>query len=168
MANAGKYFDRTPCVKAAGVVYKFDGGAGDALKIYNCDDAAEGILKTICKEERMSRLVRNPFLPHENIKDLLETELKKSRFVAFREKFSEDMFFKKPALGMVYPLHCKPDDVTNENTTFGNKTESSDTLYKLVLPPIPPDEVNRKYMQWHEKYVLSHKHYLPSERVNRQ
>uniref|UniRef100_A0A1I8N0M1 EFHB C-terminal EF-hand domain-containing protein n=1 Tax=Musca domestica TaxID=7370 RepID=A0A1I8N0M1_MUSDO len=141
---------------------------GDGL-----EEAAEYILKAKCRmeiqkaRENVAQLNASPVLPEEHVHDLLSPELKKSHFVTFREQFSEDMFFKKPKLGKVYPLQTKPDRFTNENFTYGKESLRSGNLYELILPKKSVEEINREYTDWHEKYIKSHDHYFPAERIRR-
>ncbi|XP_018789609.1 PREDICTED: EF-hand domain-containing family member B-like [Bactrocera latifrons] len=171
MSNCGKYVDRNPSLRAAGKCFVSKEKTEDALKIFSTEEAAENILLTKCRlnNKNVSNdvLPFQRYIPEENIKELLSPELKKSRFVVFREKFAENMYFKKPELGKVFPLDSKPQNVTNDNTTFGDSTIRSESLYDLILPRKSPDEVNREYVRWHEKYIISHGHYLPSEQLSR-
>ncbi|XP_073822220.1 EF-hand domain-containing family member B-like [Musca autumnalis] len=141
---------------------------GDAL-----EEAAEHILKEKCRKgiqkarENVSLIKPSPVLPEGQVHDLLTPESKKSHFIEFREQFSEDMFFKKPKLGKVYPLQTKPDSLTNENFTYGIQSLKSGNLYDLILPKRSAEEINREYINWHDKYVISHGHYFPAERIHR-
>lgn len=172
MSNCGKYVDRNPTLRAAGKCFASKEKAEDALQIFSTEEAAENILLTKCrlsnKKVNNDVLPFQRYIPEENIKELLSPELKKSRFVVFREKFAENMYFKKAELGKVFPLDSKPQNITNDNTTFGDSTMRSESLYDLILPRKSPDEVNRDYIRWHEKYIISHGHYLPSEQISRQ
>ncbi|KAI8129992.1 EF-hand domain-containing family member B [Lucilia cuprina] len=172
MSNKGKYIDRNPTLRTAGKLLECTETVGDALKIYSPQEAAFNIMNMKCKKQLQAEKANasqghSPFLPNESLKDLLSPELKKSRFVAFKEKFSEDMFFKKPELGQVFPLQSKPSEYTNENFTYGLKNMESERLYELVCPNKTPQQVKREFLQWHDKYLISHKHYLPAERVKR-
>lgn len=173
MANKGKYVDRNPTIRSAGVILEPNDTVGNTLKIYSPEEIAANIMLLKCKKQTQelqenSSLGYSPFLPNETLKDLLSPELKKSRFVAFREKFAEDMFFKKPVLGKVLQVHSKPEDYTNESFVYGNRKPKSEKAYELVLPKKTAEQVNREYMNWHDKYVVSHRHYLPSERIKRK
>ncbi|XP_037819166.1 uncharacterized protein LOC119608718 [Lucilia sericata] len=172
MSNKGKYIDRNPTLRTAGKLLECTETVGDALKIYSPQEAAFNIMNMKCKKQLQAAkantsLGYSPFLPNESLKDLLSPELKKSRFVAFKEKFSEDMFFKKPELGQVFPLQSKPIEYTNENFTYGLKNLESERLYELVCPNKTAQQVKREFLQWHDKYLISHKHYLPAERIKR-
>ncbi|CAD6999054.1 unnamed protein product [Ceratitis capitata] len=171
MSNSGKFVDRNPTLRAAGKSFISKDKAEDALKMYSTEEAAENVMLTKCllknKKSRADLLPFERYIPEENIKELLSPELKKSRFVVFREKFAENMYFKKSELGKVFPLDSKPENITNDNTTFGDFTKRSESLYDLILPPKSPEEVNREYVNWHEKYIISHNHYLPAEQIRR-
>uniref|UniRef100_A0A1A9W0N5 EF-hand domain-containing protein n=1 Tax=Glossina brevipalpis TaxID=37001 RepID=A0A1A9W0N5_9MUSC len=172
MAYKGKYVDRNPNMLAAGKIQESDGAVGDFLKIHSTEEEAENIMKFKCKEKMdeikwKACLCFPPYMPQESVHELLSPEMKKSRFVSFREKFLERMFFRKPELATSFPVHSKPDDYTNESTTYGKKMNRSESLYDVVLPKKTAADVNRDYIKWHDKYVLSHKHYLPSEKTNR-
>ncbi|XP_053958594.1 uncharacterized protein LOC128863457 [Anastrepha ludens] len=171
MSNCGKYVDRNPTLRAAGICTKILETAEDALKRYSIDEAAESIMHTKCLQKynamRGDLLPNQRFIPEENLKELLSPELQKSRFVVFREKFAENMYSKKAELGKALQVDSKPEYITNESTTFGEPTQRSEPLYNLMFPCKSPDEVNRDYVRWHEKYIISHGHYLPSEQIRR-
>ncbi|XP_065358705.1 EF-hand domain-containing family member B-like [Calliphora vicina] len=172
MSNEGKYIDRNPDIQTAGKLLLSQETVGDTLKICSTEEAAFNIMNLKCQKQRQqsqanTSLGYSQFLPTESLKELLSPESKKSRFVAFREKFSEDMFFKKPELGQAFPLQSKPQEFTNENFTYGLKNDKSERAYDLICPDKTPEEVKRDFLKWHDKYLISHKHYLPSERINR-
>jgi len=80
------------------------------------------------------------------------------------------MFSKKPALGEVKATQSKPDSVTNLSRTFGRTCvpEPEDSLYCVVLPPKSVEQVNREFAEFHDKHIVSHNHYFPSEQINRR
>ncbi|KAM7353989.1 uncharacterized protein ACRADG_005860 isoform 1-T2 [Cochliomyia hominivorax] len=172
MSNKGKYIDRNPELRTAGKVFPLQETVGDSLKIYSFEEVAFNIINSKCRKQindlkQSANLGYSQFLPNDTLKDLLCPELKKTRFVAFREKFAEDMFFKKPELGLVYPTQSKPDKFTNENFTYGLKNPECEELYKLVLPQKSVEEVKRDSFKWHDKYLISHKDFWPGERIKR-
>lgn len=173
MANKGKYIDRSLNVRTAGKIFEPLETVGDTLKIYSPEEAANSIMQAKCKRhvehvEKTQSLGYSQFLPIESVKDLLSPESKKSRFIVFKEKFSEDMFFKKPGLGEVQSTQSKPDKYNNLNFTYGVKNISSGSAYDLILPPKIPQQIKQDFLKWHDKYIISHKHYLPSEKLTRQ
>lgn len=172
MANKGKFIDRNSNMRTAGTIIEPNCNVGDSLKIYSEEEAAANIMQQKCMKQIQdvkdkSNTSVSPFLPQENVGDLLSPELKKTRFIAFREKFSEDMFFKKPEVGKVFPLESKPESFTNESFIYGQPTRRSERIYELILPNKSVEEINRDYTRWHDKYVKSHNHYFPSERIRR-
>uniref|UniRef100_A0A1B0GCF6 EF-hand domain-containing protein n=1 Tax=Glossina morsitans morsitans TaxID=37546 RepID=A0A1B0GCF6_GLOMM len=157
---------------AAGKIFEPEGNVGDFLKMHSIEEEAQNILESKCKEKiaeckRKSCICFPPHTPEQSLKELLSPEMKKSRFVTFREKFLERMFFKKPELATAFPVHSKPDSYTNDSAIYGKKLDRSESLYDVVLPKKTAGDVNRDFIKWHEKYILSHKHYLPSEQINR-
>lgn len=173
MNYKGKYTDRNPKTMAAGKIFEPEGNVGDFLKMHSIEEEAQNILEFKCKEKiaeckRKSCICFPPHTPEQSLKELLSPEMKKSRFVTFREKFLERMFFKKPELATAFPVHSKPDSYTNDSAIYGKKLDRSESLYDVVLPKKTAGDVNRDFIKWHEKYILSHKHYLPSEQINRQ
>uniref|UniRef100_A0A1B0ABF9 EF-hand domain-containing protein n=1 Tax=Glossina pallidipes TaxID=7398 RepID=A0A1B0ABF9_GLOPL len=172
MAYKGKYTDRNPKTMAAGKIFEPEGNVGDFLKMHSIEEEAQNILESKCKEKiyeckRKSCICFPPHTPEQSLKELLSPEVKKSRFVTFREKFLERMFFKKPQLATAFPVHSKPDNYTNDSAIYGKKLDRSESLYDVVLPKKTAEDVNRDFIKWHEKYIISHKHYLPSEQINR-
>ncbi|XP_067625305.1 EF-hand domain-containing family member B-like [Eurosta solidaginis] len=171
MSNCGKFVDRNPTMRSAGICTVKIGSTGSAMKMYSVEEAAEDVLRT--KRRKKYQEFRDDLLPYhrcvpeENVKELLSPESKKSRFVEFREKFAENMYFKKPELGKVFPAGSKPENITNDNTTFGYALIRSEPAYDLVFPHKTPEEVNREYIRWHDKYIISHNHYLPGEQIRR-
>lgn len=174
MANKGKYVDRNPDIHAAGKIVDNDLNVGDTLLAnYSLEEYAENVIKKKCKEQneqckKKGSVGYSTTLPVESLKEIMSPESKKSRFVTFREKFQESMFFKKPELGKPFSLQCKPEELNNENTTYGKASIRSESCYGLILPNKSPEQVNREYIKWHDKYIISHKHYLPSEKINRK
>ncbi|XP_075152357.1 uncharacterized protein LOC142226315 [Haematobia irritans] len=151
---------------------------GPLVPKYNeqhCDllEEAANILYANCRRniqrsrEQIKGNCNSPYLPEENAKDIISPKILKSRFVEFSEQFLEDIFFKKPKLGQVLPLKAKPDTLTNENFTYGLKYPKSESAYELMFPHKTAKEVNHEYTNGHEKYIISHNHYFPSEKIKR-
>lgn len=90
--------------------------------------------------------------------------------MSFKEKFYEEMYFKKTTLGGVKKTYSKPEDVTNISQTFGSPSSQSqnECLYDVILPAKSAEQVNKEYEAFHDKYIISHNHYFPSEQVNRR
>ena len=168
LANEGKFVDRTPSVKAAGYIAGHSDHVNQLMTHYNIEEAAGGLLREKCNWENTERFQRDLVLPTHSMQELLTPDLRKSRFISFRDGFMENLFFPKTALGKVHPLGLKPAELNNYNYSYGNATVRSDPLYEVVLPKKDPLKVNEEYYKFHDKYVLSHKHYFPSERKNRQ
>lgn len=169
MANRGKFVDKNPEINAAGVVIEPSDAIGDSLKIYSNEEAAKYIIDKKCKIAKEKVIAKLPLhLPEGSVHELLTPEMKKSRFVAFREKFSEDMFFPKPELGKALQSNSIPSNLSNESKCYGKLSTKEEALYSIVLPKKSQEEVNREYIKWHDKYLISHKHYLPSEMVKRK
>ncbi|XP_017081214.1 EF-hand domain-containing family member B isoform X2 [Drosophila eugracilis] len=100
----------------------------------------------------------------------MTSELQKSRFMSFKEKFYEEMYFKKSNLGQVKPTYSKPDNVNNSSQTFGcpSSPTPSESLYSIIMPAKSAEQVNKEYQTFHDKKIISHNHYFPSEQINRQ
>lgn len=173
MANKGKFFDRMPDTRAAGIVIEPDGNIGDNLKVYPLVEQAENIMKRKCRQQlqekrRDGNLGYRQNMPTDSVPELMSPELKKSRFLVFREKFMEGMFLPKVELGKSFNVGSKPDHFTNTSTTYGNKIERSEDCYQLIFPNKSPEQVNREFIEWHDKKLISHNRYLPSEQINRK
>jgi len=136
------------------------------------EEVAEQLIRAECKRLRLKSAGQlwpeSPCLPGISVPDLLSIEKSKSRFTVFKEKFSEDMYLKQAKLAEAKPTHSKPDSVTNWSRTFGRETKAKERLYDLVLPPKKAEQVNQEYGEFHDKYVVSHNHYFPSEQINRK
>lgn len=173
MPNKAKVFDRMPDTRAAGKIFESNGNIGDSLQVYPLVEQAENIMKRKCREElqqkrRSGNLGSRQNLPSDSVPELMTPELKKSRFLVFKEKFMEGMFFPKVELGRSFNVGSKPPEYTNTSTTYGTKIERSDPCYDLILPRKTPEQVNREYIEWHDKKLISHNHYLPSEQIKRE
>lgn len=173
MSNKGKFIDRSPGTRAAGKVVELDESVEENLKIFPLVEQAENIMKRKCREElqqkrRDGKLGFRQNIPTETVPELMTPELKKSRFLVFREKFMEGMFFPKVELGKAFNVGSKPPHFTNTSTTYGKKIERSEGCYELIFPKKTAEQVNREFIDWHEKKIISHNHYLPAEQINRK
>uniref|UniRef100_A0A1A9VUZ3 EF-hand domain-containing protein n=1 Tax=Glossina austeni TaxID=7395 RepID=A0A1A9VUZ3_GLOAU len=172
MAYKGKYIDRSPNIRAEGKVFGPNAFAADSMKFYSDDEMLASIMRNKCKDEKIKQNLSNiAFLPcasEDSMKGILSPEVRKTRWTIFQEKFMEENFFKKHELGKSIPANSKPKEFTNENRTYGMKTPRSESISDLILPKRTVDQVNREYIDFHDKYVISHNHYLPSEQVNRR
>ncbi|EDV51429.1 uncharacterized protein LOC6544541 [Drosophila erecta] len=176
MANKGHFIDRNASIPTAGLSTSgLDGEAGVkvCLSISNPEELAETLVRRNCGQisEKSFHLPAGSVLPSSSsIQDLLTSELQKSRFMSFKEKFYEETYFKKATLGEVKKTYSKPDNVTNTSQTFGSPSSPSQTesLYDVILPAKSAEQVNKEYETFHDKYIISHNHYFPSEQVNRR
>ncbi|EDV97089.1 EF-hand domain-containing family member B [Drosophila grimshawi] len=174
MANIGRFRNRNGDARAAGVVSTIDAENTTSNCLINAqpEEIAEHLITTDCRRQKLKSAGQlwpeAPYLPAVSVPDLLAVETAKTRFTVFKEKFSEDMYLKSAKLGEAKPTFSKPDHVTNLSCTFGQQTKSPSSLYDLVLPRKPAEQVNREFAKFHDKYVLSHNHYFPSEQVNRR
>ncbi|XP_017060078.1 EF-hand domain-containing family member B [Drosophila ficusphila] len=175
MANKGHFVDRNLDIPTAGlstIGLDGEGDVAECLSIKNPADLAESFVRAKCKE-KLSKSQSSPsalVMPSCSIRDLMTSELQKSLFVSFKEKLYEELYFKKAKLGNAKETHSKPESVTNFSQTFGraaNPTHGSNSLYTTIMPPKSPKEVNQEYQKFHDKYIISHNHYFPSEQVNR-
>lgn len=174
MANIGHFIDRNADIRAAGVgsAPDYTNTTGNCMTILHPEEAAEGWIRDECKRLRVKsagkRSPENPCLPVISVPELLAFERSKSRFTVFKEKFSEEMFLKSAKLAEVKPTFSKPDSVTNLSRTFGRQTKSKERLYDMILPPKSAEQINREYATFHDKHIISHNHYFPSEQINRK
>ncbi|XP_039487168.1 uncharacterized protein LOC120448974 isoform X1 [Drosophila santomea] len=175
MANKGHFIDRNANIPAAGLSTSgLDGeeGVKVCLSISNAEELAESLVRRYCGQinEKSNHLPAGSVLPSSSIRDLLSSELQKSRFTSFKEKFYEEMYFRKSTLGEVKKTYSKPDSVTNTSQTFGSPSSpgQSESLYGVILPAKSAEQVNKEYEAFHDKYIISHNHYFPSEQVNRR
>ncbi|XP_034483844.1 EF-hand domain-containing family member B [Drosophila innubila] len=174
MANIGRFKDRNADLRAAGVssAVDYENTTGSCMVISHPEEVAEQLIRAECKRLRLKSAGQlwpeSPCLPGISVPDLLSIEKSKSRFTVFKEKFSEDMYLKQAKLAEAKPTHSKPDSVTNWSRTFGRETKAKERLYDLVLPPKKAEQVNQEYGEFHDKYVVSHNHYFPSEQINRK
>uniref|UniRef100_A0A1B0ABF8 EFHB C-terminal EF-hand domain-containing protein n=1 Tax=Glossina pallidipes TaxID=7398 RepID=A0A1B0ABF8_GLOPL len=169
MAYKGKYIDRHPDIRAAGKIFATDERLGDRLNMYSDEEMASYAVRYKCKEKAPKHELypASPFLPVGTMHEIVSPDLKRSRFVSFREKVLEEMYFPKHKLGKPFVVHSKPDTLTNENMTYGMPVQRSESVKDLLFPSKTAGQVNRDYIEWHDKYLLSHKHYFPSEQINR-
>ncbi|XP_022232177.2 uncharacterized protein LOC111080702 [Drosophila obscura] len=174
MANIGHFIDRNADMRAAGLSSIRNTGA-DTERVQDCfvfghpEEKAEAMIRDECRRLLVKPTgPRTPIIPCITVGDLLSTELKKSRFMAFKEKFSEDMYFRKPKLGEITPAHSKPDSVTNESRIFGRSSSIPEPLYDIIMPPKRAEQVNREFGDFHQQRIISHNHYFPSEKINRK
>ncbi|KAH8364330.1 hypothetical protein KR084_006065 [Drosophila pseudotakahashii] len=175
MANRGLFVDRNTNIPAAGLTTIGLDGQEDVkhcLSISNPEELAESLVKTKCGQIKQNfySIPAGSVIPSNSLRDLLTSELKKSRFMSFKEKFYEEMYFKKPHLGQVRKTFSKPDSVSNHSQTFGSPSSAapSEPLYAIVMPNKSAEQVNKEYEAFHDKYIISHNHYFPSEQVNRK
>lgn len=170
MAYKGKYIDRHPDIKAAGKIFATDERLGDRLNMYSDEEMASYAVRYKCKEKAPKHELyqASSFIPVGTMQEIVSPDLKRSRFVSFREKLLEGMYFSKHKLGRPLVVHSKPDTLTNENMTYGMPVQRSESVKGLLFPSKTAGQVNRDYIEWHDKYLLSHKHYFPSEQVTRQ
>ncbi|KAH8260946.1 hypothetical protein KR044_001072 [Drosophila immigrans] len=174
MANIGRYKDRNADMRAAGVSSAMDSEntTGNCMAILHPEEVAEQLIRGECKRLKLKNAgqlwPQTPCLPGVTVPELMAIETSKSRFTVFKEKFSEDMYQKQAKLAEAKPTGSKPDSVTNWNRTFGRETRAKERLYDLVLPPKKPEQVNQEYGAFHDKYIISHNHYFPSEQINRK
>jgi len=172
MANKGHFIDRNTNIPTAGLSTVGLDGEGDVktcLSISNPEEFAESLVKAKCPQNK-EKFPALSVIPSSSIRDLLTSELQKSRFMSFKEKFYEEMYFKKPNVGKVKQSLSKPDSVTNLSQTFGSPSSlaPSESLYTVVMPTKSTEQVNREYEAFHDKYIISHNHYFPSEQINRK
>ncbi|KAH8309727.1 hypothetical protein KR067_001450, partial [Drosophila pandora] len=170
MANVGHFTDRNKDIRAAG--FSSQGLLGDGAKgclIFNHpEELAEHLVRADCAQKHpRPEGLRTPFMPEGSLKYLLTNELRKSRFVSFKEKFYEELYFKQAIVGEVKPANSKPDSVTNLSQTFGKPSNSTDSLYSIIMPVKSAEEVNREYGEFHDKHIVSHNHYFPAEQIHR-
>jgi len=151
MANSGRYVDRNPEMRAAGVASSLESyGTKDLLLVVHMEEEAENRIRALCRQSRPNPSKRTPKIPTNQIGDILSNS-DKGLFAEFQNRFRESMFSKKPALGEVKATHSKPDSVTNLSRTFGRTCvpEPEDSLYCVVLPPKSAEQVNREFAQFH-------------------
>ncbi|XP_033239123.1 uncharacterized protein [Drosophila pseudoobscura] len=170
MSNIGRFVDRNADIRAAGLTTSF----GDLVSVPDCmpfthpSDLAEQLMRQECRRSTVKQQSkRNQIVPSDSMEKMLNGE-EKSRFVAFREKLYEAMYSKKHRLGRIRPTHSKPESVTNDSRTFGMASTTSEPLYPIILPPKSAEQVNQEYAEFHDKHIISHNHYFPSEIVNRK
>uniref|UniRef100_A0A1A9WEY7 EF-hand domain-containing protein n=1 Tax=Glossina brevipalpis TaxID=37001 RepID=A0A1A9WEY7_9MUSC len=174
MAYKGKYIDRSPNIRAGGKVIVPDAFVADSMKFYSHEEMGACIMRNkncndVVKEKmRGENVAFLPCAPDDSVKGILTPELSKTRWTSLREKFMEENSFKKHELGKAVPANSKPKEFTNENRTYGMKTLRSESIYDLIFPKKTVNEVNFEYMNFHDKYVISHNRYFPSEQVNRR
>ncbi|EDW72749.1 uncharacterized protein Dwil_GK17019 [Drosophila willistoni] len=171
MVNNERCKDQIGDMRAAGlpsVIGGKDHRLGVCLNIANPEEKAEYMITAECRRKRAVVTPRSPIMPENSVGNLLAIELSKSRFAAFKEKFSEDMYFKKAKLGHAKPAGAKPEHITNTNTTFGCSSTNSEKVYPIILPQKTAQQINEEYASFHDKYILSHNHYFPAEQVNRK
>jgi len=174
MANVGRFKDRNADLRAAGVssAVDYENTTGNCLINSHPEEIAEHLIKAECKRLRLKNTGQlypeSPCLPAVTVPELMAIEKSKSRFTAFKEKFSEEMYLKQAKLAEAKPTFSKPDSVTNWSRTFGRETKAKERLYDLVMPPKKAEQVNREYGEFHDKHIVSHNHYFPSEQINRK
>ncbi|XP_030384315.1 uncharacterized protein LOC115631644 [Scaptodrosophila lebanonensis] len=173
MANTGHYIDRNPTLRAAGVSTNLDDfKTQDCLTISHIEEKAEHLIQAECRRKRRENapllMKLSPIMPNNNMEEIFSGSLTKSRFLAFKEKFTEDMYLKKSKVGRVKPAFSKPNDVNNVNYTFGHPPGPSEPLYTTILPQKSAEQVNREYGEFHEQHLISHNHYWPAEQINRK
>ncbi|KAH8296033.1 hypothetical protein KR054_000840 [Drosophila jambulina] len=173
--HKGHVIDRNADIPTAGISTKCI--TEDALR--KCMDIAhpEELAESLVRADRCGRgyakasyLREGPFMPSGSVRDILTTELQKTRFASFKERFYEELFFKRADVGKIQPAHTKPDSVTNMSRTFGCPTsvDPNESLYSLIMPQKTPEQVNSEYQEFHEKRIISHNHYFPAEQINRK
>ncbi|XP_039488340.1 EF-hand domain-containing family member B [Drosophila santomea] len=170
MANIGRYIERNPGMRAAGLASTVEfKGAKDCLFIVSSEEEAENRIMALCRRSRPKPAKRTPKLPTNQMGDILNNQ-NQGLFAEFQNRFRENMFVKKPALGQPKEANSKPSYVTNLSHTFGKIADpnSIDSLYSIVLPPKPAEQVNREYAEFHDKHIISHNHYFPAEQINRR
>ncbi|XP_016999581.2 EF-hand domain-containing family member B [Drosophila takahashii] len=170
MANLGRYKDRNPEMRAAGLASSLETyGTRDLLLVAHPEEEAENRIRALCRRDRPTPFKRTPKIPTNQIEDILSSR-DKGLFAEFQNKFRESMFSRKPALGKAKEVHSKPDSVTNLSRTFGRTydLQPEDSLYCVVLPPKSAEQVNREYAEFHDKHIVSHNHYFPAEQINRR
>ncbi|XP_016983441.2 EF-hand domain-containing family member B [Drosophila rhopaloa] len=173
MANVGRYIERNPDMRAAGLTsFEKSGGelygSKECFMIVNLEEEAENRIRALCRLHKAKPYgKRTPKIPTDKMGDIFSNQ-DKGLFAEFQEKFRENMFFKKPLLGQATESNSKPDSVTNLSRTFGQASDPEESLYSVVMPPKSAEQVNREYGEFHDKHIISHNHYFPSEQINRR
>ncbi|XP_017089912.2 EF-hand domain-containing family member B-like [Drosophila bipectinata] len=172
MANKGRFIDRSPDLRVAGISsYKdpnFNAGVKDCLPSLDTDEQAENLIRAHCRRSKPKPTgKRSPRIPGNSIGELLSFELNKSLMTLLQEKCRENLFKKKIGLGEAMETKSKPDDVTNLSRTFGDANPQEGALYDLLMPRKTAEQVNREYAEFHQKHIVSHNHYFPAEQINR-
>ncbi|XP_017080114.1 uncharacterized protein LOC108113919 [Drosophila eugracilis] len=170
MANLGRYLDRNPDMRAAGLSSIMNTNAlRESFLVAHIEEEAENRIRPLCRQHRPQPCKRTPKIPTNMIEEIFSNQ-SKGLFSEFQDNIRENMFIKKPLVGQAREANSKPDYVTNMSRTFGQICDTSpeDSLYCLVLPPKPAEQVNREFADCHDMHIISHNHYFPAEQINRR
>ncbi|XP_022218286.2 uncharacterized protein LOC111071319 [Drosophila obscura] len=170
MSNIGRFVDRNADIRAAGLAISYEDivSAQDCLSFTHAAELGEQMMRQECRRSvAKPQGPRTPILPNNNVDQIFSTAGEMSRFLSFRMKLYEDLYSKQSPLGSARPAHSKPESVTNDSQTFGCVSTTSETLYSIMLPPKSAEQVNKEYNEFHDKRIVSHNHYFPSEKINR-
>ncbi|XP_020804637.1 uncharacterized protein LOC110181269 isoform X1 [Drosophila serrata] len=171
--HKGHFIDRNADIPA-GPPIKDKEILRNSLEFAHPEELAEGLLRANkCRQSKAKySYLREggPIMPNDSLGDLLTVDLQKSRFVSFKERFYEELFFKRANVGEIKPAHTKPDSVTNTSRTFGRPSSLTphESLYSMIMPLKSREQVNSEYTEFHEKRIVSHNHYFPEEPINRK
>ncbi|KAH8301255.1 hypothetical protein KR018_009677 [Drosophila ironensis] len=173
MSNVGRFIDRSPNLRVAGVsTYKKPDdifGVKECIPYLDTNEQAEYLVRAHCRRNRPKPTgKRTPKIPVSSVGDLLSFEQSKSLLTQLQEKYRENLFNTKCGLGEPLHVRTKPDNVTNLSRTFGETFSVGDSLYPLVMPRKSAEQVNREYGDFHQQRIVSHNHYFPAERINRR
>ncbi|KAH8309841.1 hypothetical protein KR067_008619 [Drosophila pandora] len=173
MANKGRFIDRSPTLRVAGLSSYKDPdnvkGVKDCIPYLDTDEQAEYLVTAHCRRSRPKPTgKRTPRIPTNSIGELLSFEMNKSLMTLLQEKCRENLFRKKIGLAEAMETKSKPDDVTNWNRTFGDANPQEGGLYDLMMPRKSAEQVNREYAEFHQSHIVSHNHYFPAEQINRR
>ncbi|SPP76490.1 uncharacterized protein LOC117579187 [Drosophila guanche] len=170
MANIGRFVDRNADIRAAGLTISYGDlvSAQDCLSFAHPAELGEQLMRQECRR-RVLRPAgpRTPIIPSNNVDNIFSSGEEKSRFLSFKQMLYEDIYSRRSKLGSTRPAHSKPESVTNDSQTFGCSSTSSESLYPIILPPKSAEQVNKEYNEAHDKRIISHNHYFPSEKINR-
>lgn len=172
MANKGRFIDRSPSLRVAGLASYKDPddvkGVKDCLPYLDTDEQAEYLVTAHCRRSRPKPTgKRTPIIPTNSVGELLSFEMNKSLMTLLQEKCRENLFKKQTGLGQAMDTKSKPEDVTNLNRTFGDANPDEGALYDLLMPRKSAEQVNREYGECHREHIVSHNHYFPAEQISR-
>ncbi|XP_037927294.1 uncharacterized protein LOC119661861 [Teleopsis dalmanni] len=152
---------------AAGLVKREESYMNEIMELYDVIESAEYAKSALIQPKIVYPSAATMCSPNDNLTEHFSTETRKGRFLKFRERFLEELYSKKGQIGCIKATKAKPDSFNNYSHTYGRKYSVHPSGSHSILDNKTRKEIIRDSKISHPKYLKSHKHYLPAEKIKR-